>query len=313
METIKTIIKWTGLFLLTFLLFLLTVLLLSCEQPTNTNLDPKDEPNNTPQPYRSTQEDREIYEALLGKWQASQFDNNKFTVDPNGPKIEFKSDCVIIENITYPINIETDIFQGTKKPGIDYSIHQALNSKDYFFIQVDKSEDMYIELKYKKNNINTAKQSINGNYIEPLYLACFYSRIMLNNTYNCADFFPDDSFIYIGPGDSSNSGTNPTEIIGTYRFTTATGTQSNGSITLNEDKTWTYKRDNGVASITNLTYTTSSNTVTMKWVSNGMDLEETYTLTTDGADVTWTTSNQTSNLFLTLFSRFENAIILSKE
>jgi len=299
MKTITKTIKWTCL----YLLFLLTFLLLSCEQPTNTNLDPKDEPNNTPQPYRSTQEDREIYEALLGKWQASQFKNGKYTVDPNGLKIEFKSDCVIIGNITYPINIETDIFRGGENPEIDYSIHQVLNNKDYFFIQVDKSEDIYIDLEYKKDNINIAKQSIIEPiyYIEPLDLYCYYSRI-INNTYNCDYFFPPYDFIYTGPSDDSNSEnpTNPSEIIGTYRFTTAGDGQINGSITLNEDNSWDFTGKN--SAITDRTYSINGNKITFYWTSSGYTTEETFTVTTNGSESVWDNNSNYSNLLATLFT-----------
>jgi hypothetical protein len=137
MKTITKTIKWTGLFLLTFLL-------LSCEQPTNTNLDLKDEPNNTPQPYRSTQEDREIYEALLGKWKTAKYDPNKtpsLFIDPDGVTIEFKSDSVVIDDIPYAIDIETDIFRGGENPEIDYSIRPLLTSKEDLCIQIDKNEN----------------------------------------------------------------------------------------------------------------------------------------------------------------------------
>ena len=295
METITKTIKWTGLFLLTFLL-------LSCEQPTNTNLDPKDEPNNTPQPYRSTQEDREIYEALLGKWKTAKYDPNKtpsLFIDPDGVTIEFKSNSVVIDDTPYSINIETDIFRGGEKPGIDYSIHRVINA--YFNIQIDKNEGKYINFDYDKNEIYRAKQSINDDYIETLDLYCIYSRI-INNEYNC-DLYVDNSyFIYIGPSDDSNSENpiNPSEIIGTYRFTTAGAGQINGSITLNEDNSWDFTGKN--SAITDRTYSINGNKITFYWTSSGYTIEETFTVTTNGSESVWDNNSNYSNLLITLFT-----------
>ena len=297
MKTITKTIKWTCLFLLTFLL-------LSCDQPTNTNLEPTDEPNTDPQPYRSTQEDREIYEALLGKWKTAKYDPNKtpsLFIDPDGVTIEFKSNSVVIDDTPYSINIETDIFRGGEKPGIDYSIHKGLNSKDHFYIQVDKNEGKYIRFDYDKNEIYSAKQSINDDFIETLDLYCIYSRI-INNTYNC-DWYVDNSyFIYIGPSDDSNSEnpTNPSEIIGTYRFTTAGAGQINGSITLNEDNSWDFTGKD--SAITDRTYSINGNKITFYWTSSGYTTEETFTVTANGSESVWDNNSNYSNLLITLFT-----------
>jgi len=295
MKTITKTIKWTCLFLLTFLL-------LSCEQPTNTNLDPKDEPNNTPQPYRSTQEDRDIYKALEGIWKTSKYDPNKTPsvfIDPDGVTIEFKSNSVVIDGTPYAIDIETDIFRGGEKPGIDYSIHHAINGKDYLNIQIDKNEGKYIRLDYNKNKIYTAKQYNKGKRPETLFLVCIYSRI-INGTYNCDWYVDDSDFIYIGPSDNSNSGTNPTEIIGTYKFTTATGNQINGSITLNEDNSWDFTGKD--SAITDRTYSINGNKITFYWTSAEYTTEETFTVTTNGSESVWDNNSYYSNLLATLFT-----------
>lgn len=92
-----------------------------------------------------------------------------------------------------------------------------------------------------------------------------------------------------------------TSLNGTYSFESATGSQTNGSITLS-DGTWTYNGSKTNVAAKNGTYTVDGSKVTVNWTAQ-VDVSETFTVTDNGdGSVKWVLDGyNNSTLFSMLF------------
>ena len=92
-----------------------------------------------------------------------------------------------------------------------------------------------------------------------------------------------------------------TTLNGTYSFESATGSQTNGSITLS-DGTWTYNGSKTNVAAKNGTYTVDGSKVTVNWTAQ-VDVSETFTVTDNGdGSVKWVLDGyNNSTLFSMLF------------
>ena len=92
-----------------------------------------------------------------------------------------------------------------------------------------------------------------------------------------------------------------TTLHGTYSFESATGSQTNGSITLS-DGTWTYNGSKTNVAAKNGTYTVDGSKVTVNWTAQ-VDVSETFTVTDNGdGSVKWVLDGyNNSTLFSMLF------------
>lgn len=92
-----------------------------------------------------------------------------------------------------------------------------------------------------------------------------------------------------------------TTLNGTYSFESATGSQTNGSITLS-DGTWTYNGSKTNVAAKNGTYTVDGSKVTVNWTAQA-DVSETFTVTDNGDGfVKWVLDGyNNSTLFSMLF------------
>lgn len=85
---------------------------------------------------------------------------------------------------------------------------------------------------------------------------------------------------------------------GEYRFDSATGSQMNGSITLNDNGTWSYSGSKINVPANGGTYTVNGSEVTFSWVANNYDVSVTVTITSNNSSSTWSSND------VTFFSTF---------
>ena len=102
---------------------------------------------------------------------------------------------------------------------------------------------------------------------------------------------------------SESSGSEASELEGTYSFNTAFGSQVAGSITLNSDLTWSYSGPK--STLTPTTYSVNGDKLTLNWSSNtyGNTYERTDTLTVEinGEEATLTSTDSTLSAFFSDF------------
>lgn len=100
----------------------------------------------------------------------------------------------------------------------------------------------------------------------------------------------------IGSGD-------PSAFAGTYSYTTG-DVSTNGSLTLNNDGTWIYHGNKQGYEGKTGTYSVSGSTITISATNvSGIDVSDSFTVTTNGDSVTWTQASNSNSLFLqTYFS-----------
>lgn len=98
---------------------------------------------------------------------------------------------------------------------------------------------------------------------------------------------------------------------GKYTFSTASGTQMNGSVSLSSG-TWSYEGDKTNIPVNNGSYTVSGSKITFKWEVRGMELSETFTITIneDGTAVWKSDSTQISDFFTMLFNLTDTELTL---
>ena len=125
---------------------------------------------------------------------------------------------------------------------------------------------------------------------------CFggWNSNLIGNTY----------LIYVkeyDPNDLNNTG-NSSAFLGSYSYNDASGSESNGSITLNDDGTWTYEGGKSGTAFSDCTWTSGSGSVTLNWNTAGNPVSETFSVSGSGNSSTWTTGNTgVSLLFSGLF------------
>lgn len=93
---------------------------------------------------------------------------------------------------------------------------------------------------------------------------------------------------YSTSGNSGGNGQGTSGVNGTYSFNNATGSQTNGTITLS-DGSFTYSGGRSLAP-SNGTYTVSGSDITFSWTANGYSVSTTVTVSKDGSSVTLSSS-----------------------
>lgn len=88
-------------------------------------------------------------------------------------------------------------------------------------------------------------------------------------------------------------------IEGSYAFTSATGSQSNGTLMLS-DGTWSYSGSKSNPAASSGTYSVSGSKITFSWTANSYDVTETFTVTVDDTDSTWKSDNAYTSTFLSM-------------
>lgn len=96
------------------------------------------------------------------------------------------------------------------------------------------------------------------------------------------------NFLYKVSGSGSGSEGDASSVNGTYAFNSATGSQSNGTITLS-DGNFTYSGGKSNAP-SNGTYTVSGSDITFSWTASGYSVSTTVTVSKDGSSVTLSSS-----------------------
>ena len=186
-----------------------------------------------------------------------------------GDKIVFTDTSVTIAETKYTINLDTDLYYGSElnddeiiTASLDEIIYVKNNSLE-FILSVD--EDYHAGSKYGFGMFyDTPTQEPNGTVY--------------------------DSWAVTIESVSSLSGSSvDSSLLGTYTFNNATEIQSNGSITLNSDNSWSYSGTKSTAVAKS--WSVSGSSLTLNWTSNGYDISETFTVSVSGNTATWTSTN----------------------
>ena len=136
----------------------------------------------------------------------------------------------------------------------------------------------------------------------------YFGVLVFFNDKNLTDKYLFEKSSSAGSDDPSD---NSNDIKGSYNFNSASGYQKNGTVSLN-DGNWSYSGEKTNAAATSGTYTVNGNKVTVNWVASGMDLSETFTVTTDGSSSTWVSDESGASPFLVmLFGTTDTQITFS--
>ena len=258
-----------------FLLFLIPFIFISCKQEDN-------EPTESPEEIAAREEFEYLknyynqYLVSVGKWKLAPVENQIDNSDETEIKsVIFEKDKVVLGSTVYELDIynyETFSVEMKRTGGLYNEIHLT-------------NMLLYYSLEYNITGVET-----------PLVLK-FNNLSGLRFTY-----IPD-----VSSGSSSETG----DIKGSYNFNSASGYQKNGKITL-ENGNWSYSGEKTNAAATSGTYTVSGSKVTVNWVASGMDLSETFTVTTDGSSSTWVSNESGASPFLVmLFGTTDTQITFS--
>lgn len=162
----------------------------------------------------------------------------------------------------YTINQDTDLIKSKDYDGPSY-----LNGTDWF-------GKIYIKLSDRLLAIDTTRQ-YNG-----LDACVVYWNMYENSNRN---------WLNRVSGSTSGGEGDAASVNGTYAFNSATGRQSNGTITLS-DGNFTYSGGKSNAPSSG-TYTVSGSDITFSWTANGYSVSTTVTVSKDGSSVTLSSSD----------------------
>lgn len=226
--------------------------LMACQQPTDPAV------NNENVSKWGSLEAKAIYNALLGTW---EFDGGE-TIRANGVvPVVFASDSVTLGTTRYIINQDTDLIKSE-----DYDGPSCYNGTDWY-------GDIYIKLSDRLLAIDR-EGTYNGIEICTL----------MWNLYENTNF----NLLYKVSGSGAGSEEDASSVNGTYTFNSATGSQSNGTITLS-DGNFTYSGGKNNAPSSG-TYTVSGSDITFSWTANSYSVSTTVTVSKDGSSVTLSSS-----------------------
>lgn len=211
---------------------------------------------------------KEAYKFFLGTWICANDGDSE--IFKEGDAITFTESSISFNDTSYAIDLDSDLYYDSehKEPLWD--------------------DDSLITVKTDK-----------------LFMS-FYRQITSGISYYYV-WIKGDDMVEIGekpinplPG---AEGSEASELEGTYSFNTASGSQVNGSFTLNSDGTWSYS---GLKStLIPTTYSVNGDKITLKWTSEsyGNTYERTDTLTVElnGSEATLTSTDSTLSA---LFSDF---------
>ena len=227
---------------------------MSCQQPT----DSADNNGGGEVSKWGSLEAKAIYNTFLGTWKLEDGQ----TLKPNGiVPVILASDSVTLGTKKYTINQDTDLIKSE-----DYDGPSCYNGTDWY-------GDIYIKLSDRLLAIDR-ESTFNG--IETCTL--------MWNLYENTNF----NFLDKVSGSGSGSEGDTSSVNGTYTFNSATGIQSNGTITLS-DGNFTYSGGKNNAPSSG-TYTVSGSDITFSWTANSYSVSTTVTVSKDGSSVTLSSS-----------------------
>lgn len=114
------------------------------------------------------------------------------------------------------------------------------------------------------------------------------------------------------PGDAGGEPGDPSIFAGTYKYTTGTP-NTNGTLTLNANGTWSYAGNKGAFNGNTGTFTVSGNTITITDTATGYTVTESYRVTESGNSVTWTPVDSTEIAFIGGYFGCVSDITFTKE
>lgn len=240
-------------------------ILAGCTQPASSSSSDDDNSYN----YSPAQiaELKGYYSKLIGtSWE------NPDEVKENILTLSFADDSVTINNVRYTFNQNTDLYFNDK-----VTDEILKNSTVTFFIKINNNFYGFTKYLFDNNSYNDNQLGVdsvkNGKYC--------YESLKLSST---------------GGGSGNNN-----IIAGSYSFNNATGSQSNGTITLSNGN-WSYSGSKSNPAASSGTYTVNGSKITVSWTASGYNNSETFTVTTSGSSSTWKSENTgVSLLFSMLF------------
>ena len=224
---------------------------MSCQQPT----DSADKNSGKEVSKWGSLEAKAIYNEYLGTWEwydVSCTGAEWAALKNNGfDTVILASDSVTLGTTKYTINQDTDL----------------IKSEDYEGDFFDKGRfvgDLYVKLNDRLLGITNIADDVR-----------IYWNLYDNSNNN------DLKKVSGSEGDTSS-------LNGTYTFNSATGSQSNGTITLS-DGNFTYSGGKNNAPSSG-TYTVSGSDITFSWNANSYSVSTTVTVSKDGSSVTLSSS-----------------------
>lgn len=245
----------------TFFLCLFGFAFLGCADPNNTN------ENKPVKSINPTEQKIALYNKLLGSWTLGEYQND-YTFD----NIIIASDSITADGVRYDINLSEDLFLPSEIP-------EEKRWPDGYPLYIEFLDALWV-LEFDKNDEYISTFGIGKVYFDEL-----------NNLWNAR---MNDFVRVSGGGEDAGSGFD-----GVYSFTTATGSQTNGSITLNNG-TWSYNGSKNNVAASSGSYTVNGSNITFNWTAQGSNVSTTVTVSASASSsYTWTADNVT--LFSMLF------------
>lgn len=233
---------------------------MSCQQPT----DSADNNGGGEVSKWGSLEAKALYNEVLGTWE--WFDVSSTGAEWSALKyngfdtVILASDSVTLGTTKYTINQDTDLIKSEDYEG------------DFFDKETIGIADFYVKLNDRLLGIT------NFDSWEPPFVRIFW------NLYDNSN----DNDLKKVSGSGSGSEGDASSINGTYTFNSATGSQSNGTITLS-DGNFTYS--GGKSNVPSSgTYTVSGSDITFSWTASGYSVSTTVTVSKSGSSVTLSSS-----------------------
>ena len=279
MEPIKLLKSKTFLFSLFFLLSIFCFF--GCSSLNNNTEEPSEE-------ELLLAKKKAAYALVSGKTFKAVNVGNIGDID-NGDLFTFTDSKLIIEDEEYEFDINKDIYLPediTKIPYYDKD-NNTYNPKGVLFFC--RTKDGYT-FKILEGPGNGLDYTIAGN------LCKADLELVSDNTTT-----------------SSSTTENSSNIEGTYSFSNATGSQVNGSITLNSNGTWSYSGSK--TTLTPGTYSVNNNELTLNWTSKTgsytLDRTDTFTVSVSGSEATLTSKGSGISAFFSDFFGITSTMTLT--
>lgn len=220
------------------------------------------------QPENTLEEKKAAYNTLVGtSWIREQYSDRYGS-------IVFKASSIILDDIEYSLNLDKDLYFFDELPE-DYK-----NSCEY----ASASKDALVWCRFNDNYYGMVTP-FNG---KPGTLSMGYTekpeKIIDFNGMQIKDLgFSDFILVSSGTGGGDQESSS-----GTYTFNSASGSQSNGAVTLTDGQ-FTYSGSKTTAPSSG-TYTVNGSDITFSWTAGGYSAQTTVTLTRSGSSVTFSSS-----------------------
>lgn len=198
-------------------------------------------------------------------------------------KISFAEDSITIDDTQISLNQNKDFY-----------------FYDELLTEPEIDDDALLYIKINNKILGLMGYRINEKYSYNDEELCIFQTYKLSEQKkNANESYDYDFFKLVSSSGGSENTTS--ELNGTYAFNTASGLQVNGSIGLS-DGTWSYKGNKSNVAASSGTYTVNGSKITMKWIADGNEPTETFTVSTSGSSSTWTSEETgVSTLFTMLF------------